>query len=211
MDWHSSLLKAFSCFNQVGFNTSVSSHPELSSFFFFFQNIILVSSSTQTLCCLQTTLQMVPFCEHADWMPLCKCIFGWLSSPESGPTSLRLTRRLGGKKRLCSPAYLCVFASPVNMNFTVCCGCLSRRNAPPSPFNIMTLSPLIAFWEAHVVLTLASWLHFPWCIVMVLSFFSLSSLGKAVCLWAATLIERSLSTSVDNMQGVFVMRGKECV
>ena len=36
VDWHSSLLKAFSCFNQVGFNTSVSSHPELSSFFFFF-------------------------------------------------------------------------------------------------------------------------------------------------------------------------------
>lgn len=50
----------------------------------FFENIILVSSFTQTLRCLQTAPQMVPFCEHTDWMPLCKCIFGWLSSPESG-------------------------------------------------------------------------------------------------------------------------------
>lgn len=40
-----------------------------------------------------------------------------------------------------------MFASLVNMNFTVCCYCLSQRNAPPSPFNIMTPSALIAFWE----------------------------------------------------------------
>ncbi len=102
-----------------------------------------------------------------------------------------------GWKKLGSPAYLCVFASPVNINFTVYCCCLSQRNAPPSPFNIMTLSPLIAFWEAHVVLTLASWLHFPWRIMMVLSFL-LELFGKAICLWAATLMEHRRKTSVDN-------------
>lgn len=143
---------------------------------------------------------MVPFCEHTDWMPLCKCIFGWLSSPESGRLLCGWHAGLEEKGSALLLTCVCVFASPVNMNFTVCCCCLSRRSAPPSPFNIMTLSPLIAFWEAHVVLTLASWLHFPWCIVMVLSFFSSSSLGKAVCLWAATLMEHGLSTSVDKMQ-----------
>lgn len=55
------------------------------------------------------------------------------------------------------------------MNFTVYCCCFSQRNTPCSPFNKMALSALIAFWEARVVLSLASLLHFPWCNCEVLS------------------------------------------
>lgn len=187
MDWHSSLLKAFRCFNQVGFNTSVNSHPELSSLFHF-PDIILVSSLHKRGVVFSKTLQIVfffcsiGFSESAVIGCVCigACLEGWAhqkSARKQRTIATILWLTSGVEKARLSRLPVCVFASPVNMNFTVYCRCLSQRNAPPSPFNIMTLSSLIAFWEAHVVLTLASWLHFPWCIMMVLSF-CLSSLGR---------------------------------
>lgn len=120
-------------------------------------------------------------CEH--WMLLCRCISGWLNSPDVYLKAADYRRySLADKQDRKSSALLLTCAClPLQSIWisqsTAAASLRGMHSSPPSPFNIMTLSSLIAFWEAHVVLTLASWLHFPWCIMMVLSFF-LSCLGR---------------------------------
>lgn len=118
----------------------------------------------------------------------------WNKPASHGRQPLLLAGEEGGKS---SPAYLCMFASRVNMNFTVYCCCLSEECTPHSiqyydslHFNCFLrgpCSPLLG-WTA-----LFPQMHHD----DVRAEFLLEPVAKADFLRAATLMEHNTVTNVD--------------